>query len=125
MVQLVHITLSMSNILSPACPSGVGQEIISNDVSLLNTDNIVASSARIADPTEHFINFDFDTQQVWCTPSSGDPNPTIDITFSKPVVITGLLSGGYTYSAVNTEYVTNFTLEYSSSLGSGGPLVRL
>lgn len=104
---------------------GVGQEMISRDTSLLNPDNIVASSARssiYAD--EKLVNFDFNTQNVWCTRESYETTPTFNITFTSPVVITGLMSGGYTYTS-NAEYVTNFTLEYSSVLGSGGPLVRL
>lgn len=105
---------------------GVGQEMISRDTSLLNPDSIVASSvlsSTYAD--EKLVNFDFNTQNVWCTQESYETNPTFNITFTSPVVITGLMSGGYTYiTSGNADYVTNFTLEYSSVLGSGGPLVR-
>ncbi len=112
----------MTVILSAtACPDGVGQEIISDNPSLLNTDNIIASSARSSLPAENIVNFDFyPTQSVWCTREVEDPKPTIDITFSQPVVITGLLSGGYTYTQGDLEYVTNFNI---SGLDSGETLV--
>ena len=52
---------------------------------------------------------------MWCG-SRDDNDPYVLLRFSSTVVITGLVSGGYT-STVGSDmrYVTNFTIEYSLS----------
>ena len=88
----------------------------------------MASSQLSINPDDDLVDYGFDTQTTWCTDisSSNDLSPTIDISFTEPVLITGFLSGGYSYGNKNFEYVNNFTVEYFSSLeGSGGPMVSL
>lgn len=59
---------------------------------------------------------------TWCT-SSRDPNPYIELQFTSPVLISRMLTRGYTWlrppiqtfpaCSLRRYYVTNFTLEHS------------
>ena len=84
----------------------------------------MASSQRLGYPDDYLVDYEFETETTWCTQTSNEHFPTIDITFTEPVLITGILSGGYSYTfSGNIDYVNNFTVEYFSSLeGSGGPM---
>ena len=56
---------------------------------------------------------------TWCT-DNGDPDPYIDLQFTSPVLISKMLTRGYTrlriaglLCSIRLYYVTEFTLEYS------------
>jgi hypothetical protein len=50
---------------------------------------------------------------TWCT-NNRDPDPYIDLQFTSPLLISKMLTRGYTPTCSLRQYhVTNFTLEYS------------
>ncbi len=82
-----------------------------------------------------FVNYGVFTRNVWCYFAPLDPNPTINLTFTNPVVITGILSGGLSVSVseqipLDQNFVNNFTIEYMGSAGQeaftsfGEPMVH-
>ena len=105
--------------------TGIGQ-IISQNVTLFH--NITASSELLFSngflySADLFINYGRREGAVWCS-AQEDPNPHINITFVGPVVITGLLLGGYTSTPL-FNYVDNFTVEYAPSEDSDFVLYRV
>ena len=81
-------------------------------------DNI-ASQIRFLDgpnvPTS-FINYGPNHTDVWCAPEVESlPEPLIDIIFTEPVVVVGIISGGYTFENPDAfrEYVSSFTLRHT------------
>lgn len=95
-----------------------GQEVLSLDGALLPSLNIDVSIALSIAPGVGVVNFGtlHDLNDVWCAPAS--PLPTVTLTFTQPVVITALLTGG---SDLSGDYVSNFTVQYSADKE---PLVR-
>ena len=81
---------------------------------LLPVTGISASSSRSFYPATDVVNFGIEEFNVWCT-NNDAINPYILLNFTSPVVITGLVSGGYNTSS-RISYVTKFTIEYSTPL---------
>ena len=79
---------------------------------LLPATGISASSSLSVYPATDVVNFGIEEFNVWCT--NNNANPYILLDFTSPVVITGLVSGGYTSSRIS--YVNKFTIEYSTPL---------
>ena len=102
----------------PSSDCGTNEQILSRNTELLPTSGISVSSRLVdAYAAADVINFGVNEFDVWC--ASGDDNdPYVLLRFGSTVVITGLVSGGYTSTiTVNPamRYVTNFTIEYSLS----------
>jgi len=98
----------------PGCPT---QRILTSGGSASTFPPLVSSAAATSSfsiyPIEELFEFSYpDTFDSWCASSTGDL-PSINITLAAPMVLYGLLSGGY----YNLRYVSNFTLEYSESEG--------
>ena len=76
-----------------------------------------ATSSFSIYPIEELFEFSYPdgTFHCWCAGSTGEL-PSINIALAAPVVLYGLLSGGY-YSSSAARYVSNFTLEHSESEG--------
>ena len=100
---------------------GNSPPVVSLDSSLLPISNVVASRETFSWPDENFINFGPDRQDVWCAGTGS--LPYVNLTFLESVVVTGLISGGYTYSSGNADYVNNFTIQYSAAHGIAGSRV--
>ena len=81
---------------------------------LLPVTGISASSSTSVSPANDVVNFGIGEFNVWCT-NNNAINPYILLNFTSPVVITGLVSGGYNTSS-RISYVTKFTIEYSTPL---------
>ena len=99
--------------ISSGC--GTSGQIVSLDMDLLPDTGISASNSRSSYPVRDIIKFGIEGIDVWCTDTAADNNPYILLSFTTPVVITGLVSGGYNYDS-RERHVTNFTIEYSSLL---------
>lgn len=91
-----------------ACPPGV-QRIISYDLLLLHTDNVTASNEDAAfNPDEYLFHRSNVPLRLWCTVPFAGLVHHVNATFTEPVVITELISSGF-----SNGYVNNFTVEYS------------
>ena len=74
-----------------------------------------------------FINYGPNHTDVWCAPELETfPQPLVNLIFTEPVVIVGIISGGYTYQSDSPEldgmreYVSTFTLQHTlTDVGSG------
>ena len=86
-------------------------------MSLLPIAGITASYSRFSFPVTDVIDFSIEGLDVWCSDTGADSNPYVLLSFTSPVVISGLVSGGYSYDSTE-RYVTNFTIEYSSPADS-------
>ena len=68
-----------------------------------------------------FINYGPNHTNVWCAPEIETfPEPLVNLLFTEPVVVVGIISGGYTYETSDIldgmkEYVSSFTLQYAES----------
>ena len=82
-------------------------------MALLPATGISASSSLSVSPATDVVNFGIGGFNVWCT--NNNANPYILLDFTSPVVITGLVSGGYNISS-RISYVNKFTIEYSTPL---------
>lgn len=66
-----------------------------------------------------FINYGPNHTDVWCAPELEPfPQPQVNLIFTEPVVIVGIISGGYTYQTNDVrdglrEYVSTFTLQHT------------
>lgn len=66
-----------------------------------------------------FINYGPNHTDVWCAPELETfPQPLINLIFTEPVVIVGIISGGFTYQTGHVldglrEYVSTFTLQHT------------
>lgn len=86
------------------------QRFVSMDLSLLPISNVETSSEDTGfNPTSNFVSL---TTPPWCTAEGQGRNPGhhVNLTFTEPVVIHFLESGGFFNGFVN-----NFTIEYSMS----------
>ena len=81
---------------------------------LLPATSISASSSVSVYPATDVVNFGINEFDVWCTYNYAI-DPYILLDFTSPVMITGLVSGGYN-TDTRTSYVTKFTVEYSTPL---------
>lgn len=96
--------------------------ILSYNETLLprSTDNIRPQIQFNSGPlvATSFVNYGPNHTDVWCAPElESIPEPFISLVFTEPVVVVGIISGGYTYQTPNLdgfrEYVSSFTLEYT------------
>ena len=81
---------------------------------LLPATSISASSSVSVYPATDVVNFGINEFDVWCAYDYAI-DPYILLDFTSPVMITGLVSGGYN-TDTRTSYVTEFTIEYSTPL---------
>ena len=81
---------------------------------LLPVSSISASSSVSVSPATDVVNFGIKEFDVWCAYNDAI-DPYILLDFTSPVMITGLVSGGYN-TDTRTSYVTEFTIEYSTQL---------
>ena len=93
-----------NNILVPVCPVNM-QNFLSTNRELLPTSNILSSSEHTGfNEAEDFVGTD-----TWCSMPLGEggvpAGQYVELTFTKPVVVTLLTSGGFLSS-----YVNNFTI---------------
>jgi len=85
------------------------QRIISYDLLLLHTDNVTASNEDAAfNPDEYLFHRSNVPLRLWCTVPFAGLVHHVNATFTEPVVITELISSGF-----SNGYVNNFTVEYS------------
>ncbi len=92
--------------------------LLSNNRTLAPLDMIQASNSLediiTADATDVYSS----GTTTWCT-DNRDNDPYIDLQFTSPVLISRMLTRGYTRlrviitCSIRRYYVTNFTLEYS------------
>jgi hypothetical protein len=92
--------------------------VLSNNRSLAPLDMVQASNSLEsigADATNVYSS----GTSTWCT-SNRDPDPYIDLQFTSPVLISRMLTRGFTRlrivgltCSIRQYHVTNFTLEYS------------
>ena len=96
--------------------------LLSNNRALAPLDMIQASNSLeggfediiVADATDVYSS----GTSTWCT-DNRDPDPYIDLQFTSPVLISRMLTRGFTRlriavtCSIRRYYVTNFTLEYS------------
>ena len=84
-------------------------------------DNIIPQVRFASGPLvgTSFINYGPNHTDVWCAPELETfPQPFINLIFTKPVVVVGIISGGYTYQTNDQldglrEYVSTFTLQHT------------
>ena len=91
-----------------ACPAN-SQYFISENRTLLPLANAAATSEDAAGPVTYFINSGT-PNNPWCT-SAADatlPGHHINLTFTEPVVLTLIQSGGFFNG-----YVNNFSLAFA------------
>ena len=68
-----------------------------------------------------FINYGPNHTDVWCAPEIETvPEPFVNLLFTEPVVVVGIISGGYTYQTSDVldgmkEYVSSFTLQHAQT----------
>ena len=112
-----QIALSQINDVRSGCRNG--EVVLSNNRTLAPLDMVQASNSLEGGEAENVYSSGTST---WCT-SSRDPNPYIDLQFTSPVLISRMLTRGFTRLRIGSGtttfsikryYVTNFTLEYSS-----------
>ena len=98
---------------SAGCPSGL-QRIISFDPLLLPPENVNASSEDVktnaADQLFGRNNVPF---SLWCSAPRAGLQHSITVALTKPVVLTGIISSGF-----SNGYVSNFTVEYAVMLNN-------
>ena len=104
---------------------GNGEVLLSNNRTLAPLDMIQASNSLeggediiVADATDVYSS----GTSTWCT-DNRDRDPYIDLQFTSPVLISRMLTRGYTWlrpatlsrptCSLRRYYVTNFTLEHS------------
>lgn len=100
---------------------GSGEVILSNNRTLAPPEMVQASNSLegggdiiVADATDVYGS----GTSSWCT-DNNDPDPYIDLQFTSPVLISRMLTRGFTRlrivisCSIRRYYVTNFTLEYS------------
>ena len=94
---------------------GSGEVILSNNRTLAPPEMVQASNSLVGgDATDVYGS----GTSLWCT-DNNDPDPYIDLQFISPVLISRMLTRGFTRLRIFTScsirryYVTNFTLEYS------------
>ena len=126
------------------CPVSSLQIVTFNETLLPRTvDNIIPQVRFATGPLvgTSFINYGPNHTDVWCAPELETfPQPRINLIFTEPVAIVGIISGGYTYQTNDVldglrEYVSTFTLQhtlteagdqftpYSANLTGGGEAV--
>ena len=85
------------------------QRIISYGGLLLSSDNVSASSEDAAfNPDDYLFHRNNVPLRLWCTLPNDGVEHHVNATFTEPVVITELISSGF-----SNGYVNNFTVEYS------------
>ena len=119
---------SCNNYSYLGCPMST-LHIVSYNETLLprSPDNIRAQIQFTSGPlvATSFINYGPNHTDVWCAPElESFPEPTITLAFTEDVVVTGIISGGYTYQTSDLdgfrEYVSSFTLEHTLRERGGG-----
>ena len=83
---------------------------------LLPATSISASSSVSVYPATDVVNFGINEFDVWCTYNYAI-DPYILLDFTSPVMITGLVSGGYN-TDTRTSYVTKFTVDAGCPSGA-------
>ena len=79
--------------------------------------SVRATSYAEGYPTEEIFAFDHpSTKYTWCSDGSDSDAPNITINMTEPVLLYGLLSGGYSF--IILENVTAFSLDYSETDGA-------
>lgn len=84
-------------------------------------DNIIPQVRFATGPLvgTSFINYGPNHTDVWCAPELETfPQPRVNLIFTEPVAIVGIISGGYTYQTNDVldglrEYVSTFTLQHT------------
>ena len=104
------------------CPLSSLQIVSFNETLLPRSpDNIIPQVRFVSGPLvgTSFINYGPNHTDVWCAPELETfPQPCINLIFTEPVVIVGIISGGYTYQTNDEldglrEYVSTFTLQHT------------
>ena len=103
-------------------------QILTFNETLLPRDeeNIAPQVRFISGPLvgTSFINYGPNHTDVWCAPELETfPQPRVNLIFTEPVVVVGMISGGYTYQTSDAldglrEYVNTFTLEHTLTDGA-------
>ena len=87
--------------------------VLSNNRTLAPLDMVQTSESLEGGEAENVYSSGTST---WCT-DDRDPDPYIDLQFTSPVLISRMLTRGYTWLSPGCSllryYVTNFTLEHS------------
>lgn len=96
------------------------QQIISYNQTLLPTDNVTATSEHSSfNPDKYLFHRNNIPVRLWCTLPDAGLEHHINATFTEPVVITGLVSSGF-----SNGYVNNFTVGFSMHKGEGFTLYQ-
>lgn len=105
----------------PGCPTSRLHIITFNETLLPRSpDNIIPQIQFSSGPLvgTSFVNYGPNHTDVWCAPELETfPEPLVNLIFTEPVVVVGIISGGYTYETVDLdglrEYVSTFTLRHT------------